>query len=576
MLQKIVLIFLIIFSFQYSLTWAYTQADLKLFYDRLYTKIELKSQQKPEKILHALYTVEKKLQSALKTISSTKNQKVLNTILAMNREKIVFWENKSISILSQENSILPQTNTSQTAHPQYIINLLNNGYTYLQTSPYWEFNENGVVYKFSFKKYYEIDINNHAYFLKNRLSNGVIVFNKNKYILTSDFTKERKYTYKDLEGMFTHFVDAKNPYTLESWTYYGYRYNYYIFFDDTESFSQSDFLANKIDFKTTLFIKDGEKYFFSNEYQKVKLAWESMISQIVNKNQFLWSVVDDNRFFSWDYEDILLQIQDTTKNITSGINNNDQKIRKIYDYIVNEVHYYDTYITDGNKQVFSWVLTYKNKTGVCDGYTKLFLYMLSFAGISDVEIKRGFAYDNGDFPNYWHAWVRIWEAYYDPTFDDPIGGSRNGNYYYFGIPKVLMYANRFDGTVIPENLKKMSLDERKALVIKNMYELFNDYRNFALMNTIKNRKFLWLEYSQKITLPLILEKMKPEEVHAGKFYHEWYEFVIRSLSYYALTDSNIETIILSPKIDLEEMYLLKWYKDDGSFDYRLAYDVIFE
>gem|GEM_PF-6718431 len=53
-----------------------------------------------------------------------------------------------------------------------------------------------------------------------------------------------------------------------------------------------------------------------------------------------------------------------------------------------------------------------------------------------------------------------------------------------------MYVNRFDGIVIPEHLKKMSIDERKALVVKNMYEIFNDYRNFALMNTIRNRKYL--------------------------------------------------------------------------------------
>lgn len=569
MIQKVIVVFLVLFSFQYSLVNAYTQAELRLFYDTLYAKIETKSQQKQDKILQVLYTVEKKLQWVLKTTSNTKNKTIFNTLLSLNKEKIIFLENKQISLLSQ-------TQSKPTLHPQYITNLLNNGYTYLQTSPQGEFNEKGSVYKFSYKKYYEIDLNNHAYFLKNRLSNGVIVLHQNKYILTSDYSKERKYTYKDLESMFTHFVDMKNPYRLEGGMYYGYRYNYYIFFDDIESFSQGDFSANKIDFKTTLFIKDGEKYFFSNEYQKVKLVWENMISQITNKDAFLSSIIDDNKFFPWDYEDILLQIQSTTKNITSWIHSQDQKIRKIYDYIVDQITYYDTYISDGNKQVFSWVLTYKNKTGVCDGYTKLFLYMLSFAGVSDVEIKRGFAYDNSDFPSYWHAWVRIWEVYYDPTFDDPIGGSRNGNYYYFGIPKVLMYVNRFDGIVIPEYLKKMSLDERKALVVKNMYELFDDYRNFALMNTIKNRKFLQLDYSQKITIPLLIEKMKPEEVHAGKFYHEWYEFVIRSLSYYALWENNVESIILSPKIDLEEMYFLKWYKDDGTFDYRLAYDVIFE
>gem|GEM_PF-6178617 len=38
--------------------------------------------------------------------------------------------------------------------------------------------------------------------------------------------------------------------------------------------------------------------------------------------------------------------------------------------------------------------------------------------------------------------------------------------------------------------------------------------------------------------------------------------MIRSLSYYTLTENNIETIILSPKVDLEDMYVLKWHKDD--------------
>jgi len=571
MKQKIILILLIVFSFSYSLTQAYTQADLRLFYDKLYVKIESKTGQQDQKTLPVLLSVDEKLKAVLKTTQNTKNKIILNTLLYLNKEKIIFIQNKQQNTLTQDTSW-----TWPKSHPQYINNLLKNWYTYLDISSNAEFVQEQKLYKFIFKKYYELDINNHAYFIKNALPNSVIVWNKNKYILTNDFTTERKYTYQDLEWMFTHFIDTKAPYKLESGTYFWYKYNYYIFFDDVQSFSQSDFLANKIDFKTTLFIRDGDKYFFSNDYQIIKLIWESMISQISNKKEFISSVLDDNKFFPWDYSDILFQIQKTTLNLISANDTKEQKIRKIYDFIIQQISYYDTYTLDGNKQVFSWVLTYKNSTWVCDGYTKLFLYMLSFAWIEDVEIKRGFAYDNRDFPNYWHAWVRIWDVYYDPTFDDPIGWSRNGNYYYFGIPKPLMYVNRFDGIVIPEHLKKMSIDERKALVVKNMYEIFNDYRNFALMNTIRNRKYLWIEHSQKITLPLILEKMKPEEVHSGAFYHQWYKFVIRSLSYYTLTENNIETIILSPKVDLEDMYVLKWHKDDGTFDYRLAYDVIFE
>ena len=567
MFKKIILVFISAIVFTTWSVQAYTQAELVLFYDKLYTQVAIKSQYNEQKILWVLDKIEQKLEAAVLQTSSFKNKKILGTLITFNKEKKVAINNKPKTI---EVESWPET------HPQYINNLLKNGYTYFDISSQSEFVENGQLYKFSFKKYYELNLNNHAYFIKNHLPNSVIVFFQWKYIVTNDFSKERKYTYQDLESMFTHFIDVKNPYVLQDGVYYSYKYNYYIFFDNINSFSESDFQANKIDLKTTLFIKNGENYFFSNDYQNIRLTSENIISWITNKKEFLYSLADDNKFFVWNYDDVLAKIKSDTFNLVSWINNNQQKIRKIYDFVVDQTSYYENYTVDGNKQVFSWILTYKNKTWVCDGYTKLFLYMLSFAWISDVEIKRWFAYDNTDFPNFGHAWVRIGNDYYDPTFDDPIGWSRNGNYYYFGIPQDLMYVNRFDGIIIPETLKQMSLQERKNLVMKNMYGLYNDYRNFALMNTIKNRKYLWLDYNQTITLPLFLEKTKIEEVRSGEFSHEWYRFLIKSLSYYVLTENNIESIVSSPKIDLEDMYLLKWYKNDGTFDYRLAYDIIFD
>jgi transglutaminase/protease-like cytokinesis protein 3 len=46
--------------------------------------------------------------------------------------------------------------------------------------------------------------------------------------------------------------------------------------------------------------------------------------------------------------------------------------------------------------------------------------MLAFAGIEDIEHIRGYVIDAVDFPQIGHAWVRIGNRYYDPTFDDPI------------------------------------------------------------------------------------------------------------------------------------------------------------
>jgi hypothetical protein len=53
-----------------------------------------------------------------------------------------------------------------------------------------------------------------------------------------------------------------------------------------------------------------------------------------------------------------------------------------------------------------------------------------------------------------------------------------------------MYINRFDGLVIPENYKNISLYERKNLVVKNMYNLYEKYKDYPLMNKIKNKIFL--------------------------------------------------------------------------------------
>jgi thermostable 8-oxoguanine DNA glycosylase len=70
--------------------------------------------------------------------------------------------------------------------------------------------------------------------------------------------------------------------------------------------------------------------------------------------------------------------------------------------------------------------------------------------------------------------------------------------------------------------------------------------------------------------------MKVLSVERGAFVENGYRFTIRSLNYYLLTENNVENILSNPKIDISDMYLFLWYKNDGTFEYRLAYDVIFE
>jgi hypothetical protein len=104
MKQKIILILFVFFSFSYLQLQAYTQVDLRLFYDRLYVKIENKTGKQDQKILPVLFSVDEKLKTVLKTTQHTKNKVILNTLLSLNKEKIIFIQNKQQNTLTQNIS----------------------------------------------------------------------------------------------------------------------------------------------------------------------------------------------------------------------------------------------------------------------------------------------------------------------------------------------------------------------------------------------------------------------------------------------------------------------------------------
>jgi hypothetical protein len=250
----------------------------------------------------------------------------------------------------------------------------------------------------------------------------------------------------------------------------------------------------------------------------------------------------------------------------------------IYQRILDNITYYKNY-EDGNKQIFSGILTYKNKTWVCDGYTKIFAYMLSIAGIEDVEIKKWYAIDTVVFPKTWHAWVRIGKYYYDPTFDDPIWWDetkkKRVNLYY-KLPYDLMYVNRFDGMVLKKEYDWLDLKAREKIVLKNMYALYNTYKDYSLMWGVKKRKYLWLSYDEDISITTLEKYNTIYEVRDSIFYNKsWEKFIINGWSYYFLDDKNIENILLDPKVDLTKSKFFKWYDQDGKIQYRLGIDLIY-
>lgn len=535
-------------------------------YDTFYLKIE-RNVKDTTKVITQLESLDKKIQIAILRTKNTQKQALLTELQSLNKSKIN---------LLKINKIKQSIELNVFSSTPFIQELTQAGYKTLIIDDNYEYKDNGSTYRFNFKKYYPVDSTSYDYFIRNRMTNAYILRYNGSFVITNDFEIEKKYTYEELFSLFKNKVDYKNSYTLENNDYYTYKYNYYVFFEKNDGVYLSDLSGNKIDVNKTLIAKniDG-KYFFSNDYKKIRLVGKSLVSGVANQQEFFYNVLDDNRNIEWNYDETLTNLRAITQDLIKDKKSQEEKIKVIYKRVIDNIEYYRNY-SDGNKQVFSWIHTFKNKTGVCDGYTKIFSYMLSFAWIQDVEIKRWYAFDSQDFPNFGHAWVRIGNYYYDPTFDDPLGSTQTDNqiFMYYKLPHDLMYTNRFDGIVIPANYQWLSLEKRKQLALKNMYDVYNTYKDYWVMSKVKNRLALWINYDEKINLATLMQKVDFYEVDNYVFYDKfWVKYSIAGLNYYVLDDAKLETILFDTKVDLTQARFFKWYTKEWNLEYRLAYNL---
>lgn len=572
MFKKVIVSLVILLStFNYS--YWYNQTEIKLFYDKYYQSLVNRNIVWSD-LISTLQTLNTKLTNVLKTTKTKKNKEVLSYIIKINNEKISLLNTKNID----NNSQTINTNTLLLWANKKTYDISKLPYKYVKLDSYLQFFDNQNYFKLNINSFFVLNDTNFNYIKNNNLTWGYFVSLPDwTNIFTNDYSLEKKYSYEDIYNLFENKIELNKKYFLDNnWNYIKYFYEKYVSFPDKYGLYLSDLKTNWISLTQTLFVNDNWQYYFVKDFTKKKLISKSFIDNITNKDEFLFDIYDDNKVISSDNELYLSQIKSFTQNIIKNATTDEQKVKKIYDWIVDNISYYDN-LDDWNYKVYSWIETFKNRTGVCDWYTKLFQYMLSYAQINDVEIKRWFAFDNKEFPNFWHAWVRIWQDYYDPTFDDPIWKLdwTVYDYNYYKIPKDLIYVNRFDWFDIPTYLKNLSLSDRKMLVQKRLYELYDNYKNYNLFKKLKNKIELWYSYDETPTLSTLLEKKVVYEVNNFIFTYNNTQKQISSLNYYKLTDDNISLLMSKPDFDMKNSYLFKWYLDNWSFEYRIAYDVTF-
>ncbi len=365
---------------------------------------------------------------------------------------------------------------------------------------------------------------------------------------------------------------------LKDWVWYAYYFKSHLAFPKGVEITNADLDYNWIDPDYSfVFLRDDNSLWFVKQYKIVRLIPDSLIYWIAWKYSFLQELKDDKKELDYKTDNSFIELRQKTIKLTKN-KTKEARLQTIYRYILSNIQYtQDLNLND--YKIFSGIDTYKNKDWVCEWYAKLFTYMLSFANIHDSEVIRWFVIDAEDFPNVWHAWVRIWNNYYDPTFDDPEWLTETKTfkeYSYYKLPKDLFYTNRYIDSELPEELKTYNKEQIKDHIRKRLAPMVVKYKDFwynLLVPYIFRLKH-WIILDKQIVAQDLEKIMWSFEVKDFKFTKGGRTKIIQSLNYYSIrTIGDTESILDQINYDLTWYYLFKWDLGNWKYEYRLWYDI---
>ena len=462
------------------------------------------------------------------------------------------------------------------SEPSFLNSFKDAWFSIYRTNENLEYLDWASIKKFNFSKYFIIDSNNYKVLL---WKSWIVLTKKNswEYWFLEDFTTEEKIPYSKAKDYFYDYIKEDYNFFYKWNDLYTYNFDNFSFFDSDYWFYLSEIDNSSIDRKTTILYKDRDwNYKFIKTFQEERLVSNDIVFWEKLKKQILDNIKDDKKYLSGDNDKEYEEIKELSLSLTKWLSDQ-EKIKKVYAWILENI----TYTTNFNLsdyRIYSWVLTYKYQDGVCDWYVKLFAYLLEFSWFENLEIIRWYVLDAKDFPQVGHAWIKIWDYYYDPTFDDPIWSQLTksfSEYKYYKLPKDLFYANRFLYDDIPEELEISSEYFRRNYIDKKLYELSTKYDldDYLILQPFIFRKENWLSYSEEITIDKLKNILPYFEVSDFKYTNNWKELSIKKLSYYGVDDSSISDILSQLNYKLDSYYLFKWDLWDWNYEYRLAYDL---
>lgn len=366
---------------------------------------------------------------------------------------------------------------------------------------------------------------------------------------------------------------------IENWIWYAYTFEKKYHFENMSWVNKSTLDYNSINENNTIVFYEDWLISFVKDYKKVKLVTNDIIYWIPNKHEILKRFKKNKTNLTWDDDNKIRQIKALSRSLTRWIYKKDDKIKTIYHYILDNIEYTKEF-TLQDYEIFSWVETFINKNWVCEWYVELFQLILAFNDISS-ELLTWDVIDAQDFPQIGHAWLKIWEYYYDPTFDDPIWAKETKKfeeYKYFKLPRDLFYTNRYDYWKTPESLKNTPIEFRENLIRQNINKLTEKYKNnwYNLVKPFIYKKTKWLDPIKDITVSDLIS------------IYDFYEFrdyeisfsnrvrIVKNMNYTTLSNEYTETILEKNNYNLDNVLFLKWFKENWDIEYIMVNEISYQ
>lgn len=429
----------------------------------------------------------------------------------------------------------------------------------------------------SSKYNWKIDNNNSKLFFDLQKLNNEKIFileleNKEKI----NKQKIEKYSIFNNYNLFSYNNDLL---IKENWVWYTYTFSKKYYFENVENLNKESLIYNWLYDKNIIIYHDGTNVNFIKEYKKVKLVSDDIIYWFPDKYELLKNIRNNKMLDNSRDDDIYIKnLEIISRQLTKDIYKEEEKIKIIYDYILKNISYSSNF-TMQDYEIFSWIETYINKSWVCEWYVELFNLMLWFNNIKS-EIVIWDVIDAADFPQIWHAWVKIWDYYYDITFDDPVWAEKTKKYEeydYFKLPRDLFYTNRYDKWLTPESLKTETLEYRKNLIKTNLSKLTTKYKNnnYNLLKSFKFKENYNLDPIKKIKANDLISTIGYKEMKNYEIIINWEKKSVKNLNYIILEDDTIEVFLEQINYNLDWYMILKWFKDNWETQFIIANNITY-